>query len=460
MRFPKLAAVIGTMAVLASATLVWKTYGPNWFVRDVNFISFAPMLQNVLPAVVSIKASGTRKLPVPLAQLSSDGQVNDPVFAAGSEEMTTAGGSGSIIDAKRGLIYTNAHVVKNSMEVVVKLANGREVAGRVLGADAGTDVAVVQIEAKNLTALPFGNSDKLRVGDFIVIAGSPYGLAGTAKMGMVSALMRSDVAPEIFESFIQIDAVINPGNSGGAMVTTRGELAGVVAASIGNAGETSIGFVIPINMARSIADQIVAGGVVRRGGIGFAVQPLSPEIVKNHNLPFAKGAVIMAIAPNSAASKTEFTEWDVIVGVNGRPIEGASDYLARIASIPIGKPVALEIYSKGRVKKLKVVIDDLNVAPTPMPVPGDLKALAGLTLGMLLPGVAEYGMLRGVRVLSVAENSPAALIGLAMGDIITKVGDTVIATPEDAFAAMRSKSGSFRVDVSRRGQPAFVDVAP
>ena len=412
-----------------------------------------------MPGVVGIKVMATRKKVVPLAHVMSDGQLTEAADMA-KEETTAAGGSGTIVDAKRGLIYTNQHVVTNAMEVIVKLENGREVPGKVLGADIGTDVAVVQIEPNNLKAVPFANSDKLRVGDFIVVAGSPYGLSGTAKMGMVSALMRSDVAPEIFESFVQVDVVINPGNSGGAMVNTRGELAGVVAASIGNAGETAIGFVIPINMARSIADQIVSGGMVRRGSVGFAVQPLTPEIVKNHNLPFAKGAVILATAPNSMAAKSEFKPWDVIVAVNGRPIEGASDYIARIASLPIGMSVTLDIYSENRIKKFKVEIRDLNLTPAPMAAPVDLKPLVGLTLGMLLPGAPEFGNLRGVRVLEVAEKSAAAQIGLAANDVITKIDGKVVGSPEDAFAIVRAKGGAFRIDVSRRGQPAFVEIAP
>ena len=456
MKIPVAAVLLASLAVIA---LVWRSSEPNRFASGEGITSFAPMLERVIPGVVSIKVAGTRKTPLPLAHVTSDGKLKATAPDLLTEEMTVSGGSGTIIDAKRGLIYTNQHVITNVSEVIVKLANGHEVPGKVLGADIGTDVAVVQIEAKNLTAVPFGNSDKLRVGDLIVIVGSPYGLAGTAKMGMVSALMRSDVAPEIFESFIQIDAVINPGNSGGAMVNARGELNGVIAASIGIAGETAIGFVIPINMARSIADQIVAGGIVRRGGTGFAVQPLTPEFVKKQKLPFAKGAVIMAIAPNSPAAKSIFKEWDVVVGVNGRPIEGSSDYTARIASIPVGKPVALDIYSKGRLHKAKFIVTDLNVEPVPMSAV-DLKSLEGLTLGMLLPGAAEYGKLRGARVLAVADNSSASLLGFSVNDIITKIDGNAVGAPEDAFAMVRAKTGQYRIDVNRNGQPAYVDVTP
>ena len=428
----------------------------------LGLYSFAPVLDRVMPAVVSIRVSTTKKKPVPLAQLAEDGKPHPNNPDALTEEMTTAGGSGSIIDAKKGLIYTNQHVITNASEVVVKLADGNEIPGKVLGSDIGTDVAVVQVDVqkvgKQLVSVPFANSDKLRVGDIVLTVGTPYGLAGTAKLGIVSALMRSDVAPEIFEDFIQIDTVINPGNSGGAMVDTRGRLAGVIAASIGNAGETAIGFVIPVNMARSIADQIVAGGTVHRGGIGFATDSLTPALVEKHKLPFARGAMIMAVVPNSPASRSGFREDDVIVGINRRPIAGSSDYTARIASIPIGKPVELDIYSKGRVRRAKLSVTDLDIEPLPMRAPAEATALAGLTLGRLVPGAPEYGKIRGARVLGIADGSAVAQVGLLPNDIITKVNDNVVGTPEDVFAKAMGKSGTVRIDLTRNGQPAYVDI--
>ena len=464
MRLKSGSLAIAVLALVAAATGLWRSHlwqgAASSTHMTVGLQSFAPMLERVLPGVVSIRVSATKKKPVPLAQVASLNQASMTPSESFAEEMTLENGSGTIIDAKRGLIYTNQHVVKNASEVTVKLADGHEVTGKVLGADIGSDVAVVQIEPKNLKAVPFGNSDELRVGDLIVIAGSPYGLAGTAKMGMVSAMMRADVAPEIFEDFIQIDAIINPGNSGGAMVNARGELSGVIAASIGAAGETAIGFVIPINMARSIADQIVAGGMVRRGGVGFAVQPVTPEVVKKLDLPFAKGALIMAVVPNSPATKSGFKEWDVIVGVNNRPIVGPSDYEARIASIAVGKTVELAIYSKGHVHRTKLPVADLNIQPMPIAAPTDVKSLDGLTLGMLLPGSPQWGKVRGARVLSVTEGSPAVQLGLAVDDVITKIDGGVVGAPEDVFAMARMKTAAFRVEINRAGQPAYVDAMP
>ncbi len=463
MRMLRIFLVSAGVAALAVIDLLWRPYpvssglGGN---GNGGFPSFAPMLARAMPAIVSIRVSATRIKPVQLGTVASDSVPKEPTVDAVAEEVTEARGSGSIVDARRGLIYTNQHVVTNASEVTVMLADGREINGRVLGSDIGADIAVVQIEADNLKAVPLANSDKLRVGDLVVIAGSPYGLAGTTKLGMVSALMRSDVAPEIFEDFVQVDAIINPGISGGAMLNTRGELSGVVAASIGSAGETGIGFVIPINMARSIADQIVAGGMVRRGAIGFGVQPLKPEFVNSLKLPFARGAVIMAVAPNSPAARTNFKQWDVIVSVDNRAVQGASDFAARIASIPIGKPVTLGIYSKGRVRKAKLIVADLNVTPDPMPAPESLKALEGLTLGRLLPGSEDYGKVKGARVLAVAENTVAARLGFSANDVITKIDGNAVAAPEDAFALAQAKTAQFRIDVSRRGRPAYVDITP
>lgn len=450
----------GLIAISASILTIRSDFPAFKRTSTAGITSFAPMLEKVLPGVVSIKVSSTRTKAVPLAQIASMRMTEAPVASDNADEMIIEGGSGTIIDAKRGLIYTNQHVVRNASRVTVKLADGHEVVGTVLGADIGSDVAVVQIDAKNLKSVPFGNSDTLRVGDLIVIAGSPYGLAGTAKMGMVSAMMRSDVAPEIFEDFVQIDAIINPGNSGGAMVNTRGELVGVIAASVGAAGETAIGFVIPINMVRSISDQIVAGGMVRRGSIGFGVQPVTPQIVKDYDLPFAKGAVIMAAAPGSPAAKSAFKPYDVIVGVNNRPIVGPSDYMARIASIPVGKSVELDVYSKGRVRRAKFEVADLTIEPTPMAAPDDIKSIAGLTLGMLLPGATDYGKVRGARVLAVAQDSAAAKLGLMVDDVITKIDGAAVGAVEDAFALIRGKTAVIRIELTRQGRPAYFDFTP
>ena len=439
-------------------------FAPGWWQsRDTTAmasgITVAPMLARVLPSVVGIEVKAEKKKRIPLASVASIGATADEKSSADlATETSSSTGSGVIVDAKKGIILTNQHVVTTASVVTVKLTDGREFSGKVVGADVGTDVAVVQIEPKNLVAMPMGNSDKLRVGDFTIAIGSPYGLDTSATLAMVSGLMRSDVAPEIFEDFIQIDAVINPGNSGGPLVNLRGELVGLNSASIGDRGESSIAFTIPINMVRSIADQILANGGVRRGAIGFATKDLTPDAISALDLPFAKGAVITMVVPDSPAAASGFKEGDVIVSLNNRPIRRSADYMARVASVPVGKPIHYEIYSKGRIKKTSLVVSALNIMPSPVPTPEGLTGLAGLTLGEVLPGAMEYGMLRGGRVLAVASGSPAAKLGLAVDDIITAVDGVPVKMPEDLFSMVKGKSSLFKLNVTRKGQPAYVEV--
>lgn len=450
--------------VVASALAIGFFASQTFGIRrpDTGQLSVAPMLTRVLPAVVAIQAVGSRKKPLSLADLAeatSAGPKADQALTVG-EEMIPANGSGVIVDAIKGILLTNQHVVKTATIVTVRLNDGRTVQGKVLGADIGTDVAVVQVEAKDLVAVPFGNSDALRVGDFVIALGSPYGMETSASMAMVSGVMRSDVAPEIFQDFIQIDAVINPGNSGGPLVNLRGELVGLTAASIGERGETSIAFTIPINMARLIADQILKTGSVRRGAIGFGTEDLTPEILAKMNIPFAKGALINAIVPQSPAAKSGFNEGDIIVSLNKRGVRRSSDYIARVASVPIGTKLQYGVYSGGKVRYASLTVEELDIQPTPVTPPPNLPSLAGVTLGDLLPGAMEYGKLRGARVLSVVAGSAAARLGLAVDDVITSLDTTQVRSPKEAFETATRQSKPFRINLMRRDQPAWVLVDP
>src|SRR5919198_4872571 len=272
-----LAAIVSVCALYSSgaaAALPWPAGGQG-------LPSLAPMLERVTPAVVNIATEGRMRI-------EQNPLFNDPFFRfffgfpdQPLERKTQSLGSGVIVDAKRGLVLTNAHVIANAEQITVKLSDGRCYKAEIIGTDPETDVGVVKIPADDLIDVPMGDSDKLAVGDFVVAIGNPFGLSQTATSGIVSALGRSGLGIEGYEDFIQTDASINPGNSGGALVNLRGRLIGINTAILApGGGNIGIGFAVPINMARQVMEQLIRYGEVKRGRIGIAIQELTPEIAQ------------------------------------------------------------------------------------------------------------------------------------------------------------------------------------
>src|SRR5580700_7859190 len=279
--------------------------------------SLAPLLREVTPAVVNITVRGRVKEENPLYQ--------DPVFRQffdvpkQFERQVQATGSGVIVDAERGYVLTNNHVVEHASNIQIATKDGQRFAAKIVGRDPPTDVAVIQIQnASGLKALPLGDSDKLEVGDFVVAIGNPFGLGQTVTSGIVSALERSGLGIEGYEDFIQTDASINPGNSGGALVDLRGNLVGINTAILApGGGNIGIGFAVPINMARHAMDQIIRYGEVKRGRIGVAIQDLTPDIAQGLGTAQTQGAVIARVEPGSPAARAGLQASDVITAVDG-----------------------------------------------------------------------------------------------------------------------------------------------
>lgn len=267
-------------------------------------------------------------------------------------------GSGIIVDAKNGYIITNAHVIEGSGKIMVRLNDGRQFAARVIGKDLKADVAVIHITAKRLVAMRFANSDRLRVGDFVVAIGNPYGLGQTATSGIVSALGRTGLGIEDYEDFIQTDAPINPGNSGGALVNLRGELIGVNTAILGgkSGGSVGIGFAIPSNMIKNIKSQLILHGRVQRGQLGIEIQDLRPSLVKAFGLRNNQGALISAVIIGSPADVAGIEAGDVVTRVNGMLIKNSANLKNRIGNLKIGSRVNLEYIRKGKRLNRAVVI--------------------------------------------------------------------------------------------------------
>jgi Do/DeqQ family serine protease len=320
--------------------------------------SLAPMLRTVMPAVVSIAVQGR-------VAMRTNPFLDDPFMqqffgldAQPRWREFQAMGSGVIVDAARGYVLTNNHVVERADQIVIGLSDGRQLPGRVIGSDSETDVAVVQVKAERLTQIAVGNSDRLQVGDYVVAVGNPFGLQQTVTSGIVSALGRKDLGIEGYENFIQTDASINPGNSGGALIDLTGQLVGINTAIAGPSGaNVGIGFAIPINTARQVMEQLVAHGKVRRGQLGAVTQDLTPEIADSLGAQDQDGVVIARVRPRSAAAQAGLKTGDVVIAVNGAAIHGSGDFKNALSLLPEGAAVDLTVLRQGRQRKVTARLD-------------------------------------------------------------------------------------------------------
>jgi serine protease DegQ len=381
--------------------------------------SLAPMLERVIPAVVNIST-------VTQIEVETNPLLSDPFFRRffdlprqRQERESQSLGSGVIVDADKGLVVTNRHVVDQADEIHVRLRDGRELSAEMVGADPETDIAVLRIPAQDLTAVALGDADGLRVGDFVVAIGSPFGLSHTVTSGIVSALGRTDLGIEGFESFIQTDASINPGNSGGPLVDLHGRLVGINTAILApGGGNVGIGFAIPIGMVRAILDQILEYGEVRRGLFGVTVQDLTPDLAKALGATVDSGVLISRVELGSAAEAAGLEPGDVVLSVNGRKATGAAALRTNIGLMRVGTPLELEVARQGKRILLKGAIAD----PYAAYVDGGRISpqLAGARVGDLIEETRR-GRLLAVAVGTVDKDSPAWLAGLREGDILLQV---------------------------------------
>ena len=419
--------------------------------------SLAPMLEKVLPGVVSIAVRGH----VPAEQ---NPLLSDPFFRRffGLQEQQQpqerefqAAGSGVIVDPARGYVITNNHVVEKADEITVILSDGRRLKAKKVGTDPATDVAVVRIPAEGLTGLLLGDSDKLRVGDYVVAVGNPFGLEQTVTSGIVSALSRTGLGIEGYESFIQTDASINPGNSGGALVDLRGELVGINSAILGpSGGSVGIGFAIPINMARQVMEQLVAHGKVSRGQLGVRIQDLTPELASALKIDTRAGALIANVTPKSPAEKAGLEAGDVITAVNGKPIRNSADLRNKVGLLPIGTELQLDVIHKGTVKHLTARLAE--AVPEKLEVPAEVTGLAGVTLGAIEPGSPLYGRAEGAVILDVKKGSHAAMAGLQPGDVIVGVDQEPVQSPRDVIRIASKAKGRLLLQIVRNGSGLFI----
>jgi Do/DeqQ family serine protease len=408
--------------------------------------SLAPMLAEVTPAVVNIAVVARSPELNPLFA--------DPFFRRFFDlpdqppRGEQSAGSGVIVDAARGLVITNHHVVKDAQEIFVGLKDRRVLKAQVIGVDPGTDVAVLRIPAERLTAATWGDSETLKVGDFVVAIGNPFGLGQTVTSGIVSALGRTGLNIEGYEEFIQTDASINPGNSGGALVNLRGELVGINTAIIGPAGgNVGIGFAVPAHMARTVMDQILRFGEVRRGKLGVSTQDLTPDLAAKLGVPVTEGAVIAQVERGSAAERAGLRARDVVTSVNERAIRSSSELRNRVGLVPVGEEVELGLLREGRPLRVRARVGELYQVTQ---VTGKtIPQLAGARVANVEPGMPMHGHIEAVVVAAVEQGTAAFRNGLRPGDLILGVNRVRVRSVDELIGAMRSAERPVRLALLR-----------
>ncbi|HFR4563546.1 MAG: serine endoprotease DegQ [Enterobacter sichuanensis] len=412
--------------------------------------SLAPMLEKVLPAVVSVQVEGTavqsQRVPEELKKYFGD-------EAPDRQAQPFEGlGSGVIIDAAKGYILTNNHVISQADKISVLLNDGREFDAKLIGGDDQSDIALLQVQnPSNLTQIAIADSDKLRVGDFAVAVGNPFGLGQTATSGIVSALGRSGLNLEGLENFIQTDASINRGNSGGALLNLNGELIGINTAILApGGGSIGIGFAIPSNMAKTLAQQLIQFGEVKRGLLGIKGMEMSADIAKAFNINVQRGAFVSEVLPNSGSAKAGVKSGDVIVSLNDKPLSSFAELRSRIATTEPGAKVKLGLIRDGKPLSVEVTLDKSTSSSASAELIAP--ALQGATLsdGQLKDGT------KGITIDTVEKSSPAAQAGLHQDDVIIGVNRNRVQSIAELRKLLESKPAVIALQVMRGNESIYI----
>ncbi len=428
--------------------------------------SLAPMLEKVMPSVVSINVEGsttvnTPRMPRNFQQFFGDnspfcqdgspfqsspfcqgGGAGDDGQSGGQQQKFMALGSGVIIDAAKGYVVTNNHVVDNANSIKVQLSDGRKFDAKVVGKDPRSDIALIQIQdPKNLTAIKIADSDALRVGDYTVAIGNPFGLGETVTSGIVSALGRSGLNAENYENFIQTDAAINRGNSGGALVNLNGELIGINTAILApDGGNIGIGFAIPSNMVKNLTAQMVQYGQVKRGELGILGTELNSELAKAMKVDAQRGAFVSQVMPNSSAAKAGIKAGDVITSLNGKPISSFAALRAEVGSMPIGSKVTLGLLRDGKAVNVSLELQQSSQNQVDS---------STIFSGIEGAEMSNKGADKGVVVNNVKANSPAARIGLKKGDVIMGANQQPVKNIAELRKILDSKPSVLALNIQR-----------
>lgn len=441
--------------------------------------SFADLVESVKPAVVNISISGTAKgFEKNMPQFRfPEGSEMDEFFKRFFDQMPRKGerggrkmqslGSGFIVDAE-GHVVTNNHVVNNADEITVILDDGTELDAKLVGTDKKTDLALLKVESdKDLPYVTFGNSERSRVGDWVIAIGNPFGLGGTTTTGIISARGR-DINSGPLDDFIQVDAPINRGNSGGPLFNTKGDVIGVNTAIFSpNGGNVGIGFAIPAEIAQSVITQLKETGMVQRGWLGVHIQTVSEEIADSLDMDRAEGALVTQVVSDSPAEEAGLEAGDVILNFDGEPVGKLKDLPRLVANTPGNTKVTIDVWRDGKEKTLRTTIaaseENAKVLSK-----ADEEEKSEAKLGLALAPLTDEHRNRyrideevsGVIIVDVEQDSPAADKGIRRGDIILRVGDEDVSSPDDVIEnvkrAKKENGKAVLILIHRDGQERFV----
>jgi Do/DeqQ family serine protease len=427
--------------------------------------SYADAVARALPAVVTVQVEKRgERAPMNLP--------DDPFFRRffgpnspedGPPPLQEGLGSGVIVSAD-GTVLTNNHVVEGAERVTVVLSDGRELQAKVVGTDAPTDLAVLDIEGTNLPTLPLADSNRLRVGDVVLAVGNPLGIGQTVTAGIVSAKGRSTGMSDGYEDFLQTDAPINRGNSGGALITTNGELVGIPSQIVSpSGGNIGIGFAIPSNQAKNVMNQLVSTGRVRRGMLGVTVQRVSSDLAQGLGLKSVQGALVSGVESDGPADKAGVEQGDVILRVNGSAVNDSNDLRNRISSVAPGETVTLDIVRDRNERSVRVTLGEVPSGERTAARSPESRGELGMTLERLTPELARQlrieGSMTGVVVSAVQPGSAAARAGVNRGDVIRKIDGRDVSTPAQVRDALgQSRNRPAVVVVEREGRSLFLAI--
>ena len=420
--------------------------------------SLAPMLENITPAVVNIYTISETQ--------EKSNYIDDPFLRKffnipGQQKLKKRNrsglGSGVIIDNKKGYIITNNHVIAKAKDIKVRLHDGREFKASLVGADPASDIAVIKISPDNLKSLKFANSENLRVGDFVVAIGNPFGIGQTVTSGIVSALGRSGLGIEAYENFIQTDASINPGNSGGALVNLKGELVGINTAIIGSkggSGSVGIGLAIPVNMALDVTQQLLKYGKVRRGYLGVSAQDLTSDLSKAFGISTKRGAIITRVQEGSPAYVAGIRVGDVVVKINNQIIENTSAMRNKIGLLKLNSIISMQINRKGEILNKKVKILEKKLSKK-----SGVKInsrLDGIRFSEITKNMSEYGKITGIKITGIKKTSKAYSAGIRVNDIILSINNIPVQKIKDLEIVSGENDSELILHVQRGMRTAFI----
>jgi len=448
------AAALVALAVAAPAHAQWPER-----VNGEPLPSLAPIVKRVAPAVVNIATRGSVEVP------QRNPFMDDPFFRRFFDipdqpqqrrRQTQSAGSGVIVDAAKGYVVTNAHVIEGADEITVTLQDNRSFQAEVVGSDPASDVAVLKIPDEDLVDIRLADSSRAEVGDFVFAVGNPFGLGHTVTSGIVSALGRSGINPEGYEDFIQTDASINPGNSGGALVNLNGELIGVNSAILTRGGgNIGIGFAIPSNMVRTIMDQLIEFGEVRRGLLGVNIYTITPDIAEAYGVKETQGALISQVMPGSSADEAGLKAGDIVVSVDGKPVDDANELRNAIGLKRSGDSVKIEFIRDGKKRTVTAKLGEQQVAEANVPAGEIHPGLQGAELETLDASSPSFDGDAGVLVSSVEQGSPAQQRGLRQGDVIIAVNRTRVTSLREFQEVAQASQGLLMLNI-RRGTQALI----